>query len=123
MLYYQKRGIPLALASRLIPSSNLLTAHSRKTRLSSLLTAQTLTPGLRLLVSTPFNHAGDGGTSVTCAWRDAVFHVTLVAPWGFNSTMEERERKYSDVTTAAGVLREITPVGAYGVRGFYMFVC
>ena len=108
-------GISLALASRLVPKSNFQTSQSRDELLSALLAAHALTPGLRFLVSTPFNHPGDGGASVTEAWRDAVYHITVIAPWNYDATKGEKEQRYADVSEAIGNLRKITPDGAYQV--------
>jgi hypothetical protein len=110
---WQSIGISLALASRLVPKANFQNAQSREALLTSLLSAYKRTPGLRFLVSTPFGYPGDESTSVTEAWRDAVYHITLIASWNFNATREEKQQKYADVGESIGGLRRITPDGAY----------
>ncbi|KAI5122815.1 hypothetical protein M0805_000157 [Coniferiporia weirii] len=106
-------GANLALASRLLPKSNFETAASREELLNALLTAESLTPGVRFLGSTPINFRGDGGTSITEAWRDSVYHITLIAPWNFNSTLASRREQYSTASQSIDLLRRLTPDAAY----------
>lgn len=108
-------GINLALASRLIPKVNLADPMSRQSLLNALLEAESLTPGVRLLGVTPINYKGDGGTSITDAWRDSIYHVTLVAPWNYNSTLSLRQAQYSLASQSISLLRKLTPDAAYSV--------
>ncbi len=103
------------MASRLIPKENFATNDSRKVLLDALLAAEEAAPGVRLLGSTPFNFAGDGMTSVTDAWRSSVYHVTLIAPFNFNATLDEKKGKYLLASNSIDNLRKITPDAAYSV--------
>ncbi|EPQ50955.1 FAD-binding domain-containing protein [Gloeophyllum trabeum ATCC 11539] len=106
-------GVNLALASRLIPKANFETAASRSELLAALLKAHTLTPGLRFLVSPPTSCPGDGSTSVTPAWRDSVYHITLITTWDWNATMGEKKTQYKLASDSISHLRAITPDAAY----------
>ncbi|KAH8114550.1 hypothetical protein DFH11DRAFT_1767528, partial [Phellopilus nigrolimitatus] len=106
-------GANLALASRLLPKDNFKTSESRQQLLEALLAAQYLTPGLRFLGSTPFNFPGDGGTSITEAWRDSVYHITLIAPWNFNATLADMKEQYNLASQSIDNLRVLTPDAAY----------
>lgn len=112
----QAIGANLAIASRLIPKENFETVDSREELLDALLNAHSQTPGLRLLGSTPFNFAGDNTTSVTEAWRNSVYHVTLIATWNFNATLDEKSSQYDLASSSIDNLRKITPDAAYSVR-------
>ena len=68
-----------------------------------------------MLGCTPLNFLGDSTTSVTEAWRDSVYHVTLISSWNYNATLGEKESNYTTVSRAIQFLRDITPVAAYSV--------
>lgn len=112
----QAIGANLAIASRLIPKENFETVGSREELLDALLNAHSQTPGLRLLGSTPFNFAGDNTTSVTEAWRNSLYHVTLISTWNFNATLDEKSSQYDLASNSINNLRKITPDAAYSVR-------
>ncbi|THH16525.1 hypothetical protein EW146_g4120 [Bondarzewia mesenterica] len=106
-------GVELALASRLIPSANFSNSTSRSELLTALLKAHEISPGLRFLVSPPTSYKGDGMTSVTEAWRDSIYHITLVETWLWNATVEVKKEKYKGASQAINHLRRITPDAAY----------
>lgn len=106
-------GQNLALTSRLIPRTNFNTSSSRTELLSALLNAHSIAPGLRFLVSPPTSFKGDGETSITEAWRDSIYHITLVENWLWNATTEEIKGHYQDASRAIDFLRNITPDAAY----------
>ncbi|KAF8660909.1 hypothetical protein AX16_001537 [Volvariella volvacea WC 439] len=110
-------GQSLALASRLIPKSSFSTPSSRFSLVSSLLATQSTTPSLIILITAPTSYqplpGPEGRTSVTEAWRDAVYHITVVSPWNWNATAEEKVGAYRRVGEAIDHLREITPDAAY----------
>lgn len=109
-------GQNLALASRLIPRSSFKDTTSRSTLVSALLTANTLTPGLIILVTPPSSFPGDGMTSVTDAWRTSIYHITVVSTWNWNATAAEKTSQYKLVSNSINNLRNITPDAAYVVR-------
>ncbi|TFY80846.1 hypothetical protein EWM64_g3161 [Hericium alpestre] len=106
-------GTPLAIASRLVPRDNFATESSRAELLAAIMNAYAVSPSLRLLATAPSSFPGDGSTSVTEAWRDTIFHVTVVGSWGWNSTLSLRKQQYSLASSAIDFIREITPDAAY----------
>ncbi|KDQ50517.1 hypothetical protein JAAARDRAFT_199917 [Jaapia argillacea MUCL 33604] len=106
-------GTSLALASRLIPKSNFETPASQSDLLAALLKAHSLSPGLRFLISPPTSYPGDGTTSVNDAWRDSIYHITLVSLWNWNATVDEKRAQYALSSEAIQPLRDITPDAAY----------
>lgn len=108
-------GQNLALASRLVPRSSFNNATSRSTLVSALTTANSLTPGLIILITPPSSFPGDGTTSVTDAWRTSIYHITVVASWNWNATTADKTGQYTLVSNAIDNLRNITPDAAYVV--------
>lgn len=106
-------GVNLALASRLINKSNFQTATNRSDLHSALLAANAATPSLIILVSPPTSYSGDGQTSVTDAWRESIYHVTVVAEWNWNATIAEKRAQYDLASRSIDNLRKITPDAAY----------
>ena len=60
---------------------------------------------------------------MTEAWRNSVYHVTLIAPWNYNATLEEKSTQYGLASSAIDNLRKITPTAAYSVRALEMLTC
>lgn len=111
--YMARVGIPLALASRLINKSNFETPSSQRELVSALTAANNATGSVIILISAPSSHPGDGHTSVTEAWRDSLFHVTLVSSWNWDTSAEAKKGHYSLASHAIDHLRKITPDAAY----------
>lgn len=111
--YVARVGIPLALASRLINKSNFETPSSQNELVSALTAANKATGSVIILISAPSSHPGDGHTSVTEAWRDSLFHVTLVSSWNWNTSTEGKKGHYTLASQAIDHLRKITPDAAY----------
>ena len=108
-------GKSLALASRLIPRTSFKTSSSKSSLVSALTAAETLAPGLIILIVSPSSFSGDGTTSVNDAWRTSLFHVTVVTSWNWNATKAEKLGQYRLASKAADNLRSITPDAAYSV--------
>ncbi|ESK89354.1 isoamyl alcohol oxidase [Moniliophthora roreri MCA 2997] len=106
-------GISLALGSRLINKENFETPVKQEALVSALLKASKLTPRLIIHSSTPFSYVPDGGTSVTEAWRSSLYHITLISPWNWNATIEDKRKAYANVSKAVGYLKALTPDAAY----------
>ncbi|KAF7969355.1 hypothetical protein HWV62_27470, partial [Athelia sp. TMB] len=106
-------GNNLAIASRLIPRSNFGSATSRLQLIDALLAANTMTPGLIFLIGPPSSFPGDNTTSVTDAWRTAIYHITVVSEWGWNATRTEKSAQYKLASDSISHLRSITPDAAY----------
>ncbi|KAJ6545042.1 FAD-binding domain-containing protein [Mycena vulgaris] len=110
-------GYSIAMASRLVARGNFQTALKRTELLDALLTATELTPSLLFDITAPSSFPGDNTTSVTPAWRDSVYHVTVKVPWNWNATTAEKLRGYDLVDTAINHLRNITPTASYSNEG------
>ncbi|KAF8625963.1 hypothetical protein AX17_006688 [Amanita inopinata Kibby_2008] len=114
-------GANLAIGSRLIPRTNFETSQSRSRLVSAFEASEAATPGLIILISAPstFPHV-ENATSVTEAWRDAVYHVTLISTWEWNATATDIKAVYDAVTTSVDGLRNITVGGgAYNEADVY----
>ncbi|KAH0586775.1 hypothetical protein H2248_005624 [Termitomyces sp. 'cryptogamus'] len=106
-------GSSLALASRLISKDNFKTSSDRSALVSALLAADAATPGLIILISAPSSFPSTGKTSVTDAWRSSLYHITVVSPWNWNATIEEKRDHYVAASKSIDHLRKITPDAAY----------
>ncbi|GJJ14555.1 hypothetical protein Clacol_008820 [Clathrus columnatus] len=99
-------GEPLAIASRLIPTSSVSSPEARDTLLKALMSAERIAPGLRFLITTPFNHPLKGNEgelsspSAHPAWRHSIFHVTTVTTWNWNATQSDIAAKYKTASDA-----------------------
>jgi hypothetical protein len=112
-----KVGIPLAIASRLVPRANFATAARRAELLDAFMAAHAQAPAFRLLLAPPSSYAGAGtGTALNAGWADAVFHATLVKSWNYDARAEDRAAAYQLVDDAIAHVRRITPDAAYSVR-------
>lgn len=112
---YQNLAEPISLSSRLIPNSVLETSSSRAELLDALLAAQQISPGLRLIKTTPFNYRPDPSNlpSVHPAWRSSVFHVTNSASWNWNTSLQDVVERYRTVRRAMEGVRKVAGKAAY----------
>ena len=110
----------MALSSRLISKGNVETASRREELVSALLAANTATPGLIILITAPSSFPSSGKTSVTEAWRSSLYHVTVISPWNWNATTEEKRQNYKRASDSIDNLRRITPDAAYLVGLCYL---
>ncbi|KAF7972996.1 hypothetical protein HWV62_16490 [Athelia sp. TMB] len=122
-------GLSTAISSRLIPRSNFLGTANQTQLLNALLNVvktvtypfATLNPALlsygapiQFLVTTPANYPGDGTSSVTPAWRSALWHVFINSAFENEASASEIAAAFKRSNTAANFLRAITPgSGAY----------
>ncbi|KAJ7240440.1 FAD-binding domain-containing protein [Mycena rebaudengoi] len=107
-------GENAVIGSRLIPAANFADAARRKSLVDALV--QTLahsTFDMTLIATTPYNVPDDGTTSVTKAWRTAIWHVVAEGGWDGAVPVDESRAAYSGVSTATDFLRAITPDAAY----------
>jgi hypothetical protein len=114
----QKMGIPLSLASRLVPRDNFASADSRAELVDSFMAAHALVPSFRLLLGPPSSHEGDNTSSVHDAWRTAIFHVTLVATFNYDASPAAMAAVYKLTDRAIDYVRRLTPNAAYSVCRF-----
>ncbi|KAJ7089173.1 FAD-binding domain-containing protein [Mycena belliarum] len=107
-------GENAVVASRLIPAANFASAENRTALVDALMqTLAHVTFGLTLIATTPYNVPDDGSTSVTQAWRTAVWHAIAEGGWDGAVPLDEEKSAYSGISAAADFLRAITPDGAY----------
>ncbi|KAF8667853.1 oxygen-dependent FAD-linked oxidoreductase family [Rhizoctonia solani] len=105
-----------AMSSRLIPQ----TAFSNATSLlaAMLQSYQTAGGSVAYYMTTPFSYqvpnTEQGKTSVTPAWRGAVWHAIASSSWGYDAGPDVAKQAYVRVNSAMNPLRAITPnSGAY----------
>lgn len=110
-------GTPLAIASRLVPTSSVSSPEAQSTLLEALISAEKIAPGVRFLVTTPFNYPVDAvaeaqdefaSPSVNPAWRNSIFHATTVTTWNWNTTRSDIAKKYQTATAAISELSKIS---------------
>jgi FAD/FMN-containing dehydrogenase len=109
-------GVSLTLGSRLIPAS-ACNASNRDAAISAILTVAANTTLSLYLVAGGAVGAYDRNstlTSVTPAWRDAVYHAVGGAGWSTGTPIAEQAALFQAVTELTGVLRAAFPdSGAY----------
>ncbi|KAH9854595.1 FAD-binding domain-containing protein [Lenzites betulinus] len=109
-------NVPSALSSRLIPASVFNSTAAMRAELSDAIVTATQRHTLTCLFPvTPFYFGqGDGKTSVTPAWRDAIWHVFYVDFWNYDTTPDEIAQIHESLEEDAEALRRIAPdSGAY----------
>ncbi|KAJ7612040.1 FAD-binding domain-containing protein [Mycena polygramma] len=114
-------GYSVSLTSRLVPRTSFATESARSELLTALMAASDLpapdAPLLIIQITAPTAvHAADlapGRTSVTPAWRDAVYHVTSMGMWNWNATQEDVKGMYARTSRLMDNVRAVTPEGAY----------
>ena len=112
----QAVGPELELGTRLIPTKFFNTTSGR-TALAALVRATLPFASPYIGVTTPFLYdATPGATSVTPAWRDAIWHLSVKWQFNFNDTLAEREYGYAQLEEHVQQFRDLTPgSGAYFV--------
>ncbi|KAK0474774.1 FAD-binding domain-containing protein [Armillaria novae-zelandiae] len=110
-------GVETTLGSRLIPAEKFAT-DSGKAGLLNILTKMvqqfSISPYIRV-AGTPFlyNYT-EGSTSVTPAWRNALWHMSSSTTFSWNSTAEDMRTQYNFMSTVTQWLRDFSPdSGAY----------
>ncbi|KAI0646623.1 FAD-binding domain-containing protein [Trametes meyenii] len=111
-------GPELALATRLIPAKFFSTASGRA-QLSELITSTLPFASPYIVAGTPFLFDEEpGATSVTPAWRDAVWHLSVKVQFQYNTTRAERKQLYDTLEGHIQQFRALTPgSGAYFNEG------
>ncbi|KAJ6588813.1 FAD-binding domain-containing protein [Mycena capillaripes] len=108
-------GENAALGTRLIPAANFNSTESRATLVDALMqTLAHVTFDLTLIATTPFNVPDTGSTSVTEAWRTAIWHAVAEGGWDGAAPLADEKAAYTGISSAIDFLRAITPgSGAY----------
>ncbi|KAK0227831.1 FAD-binding domain-containing protein [Armillaria fumosa] len=110
-------GVETTLGSRLIPAEKFAT-DSGKAGLLDILARMvqqfSLSPYIRV-VGTPFLYSHtEGSTSVTPAWRNALWHMSSSTTLSWNYTAEDMRTQYDFVSMVTQWLRDLSPdSGAY----------
>ncbi|KAJ7754480.1 FAD-binding domain-containing protein [Mycena metata] len=107
-------GENAVIASRLIPAANFGDADGRAALVDALIqTLAHVTFDMTLIATTPYNVPDDGSTSVTPAWRTAIWHVVAEGGWDGAMPVADEQAAYTGISGAANYLRAITPDAAY----------
>ncbi|KAJ7359197.1 FAD-binding domain-containing protein [Mycena albidolilacea] len=107
-------GENAALGTRLVPAANFNSSVSRGALVDALM--QTLahaTFDLTLIATTPYNVPDTGATSVTEAWRTAIWHAVAEGGWDGAAPVADEKAAYTGIGQAVNFLRAITPDAAY----------
>ncbi|KAG8679780.1 hypothetical protein FRC11_003305, partial [Ceratobasidium sp. 423] len=104
-------------SSRLIPQS-VFSPSNASALLTAMLQSWSTADNIGYYMTTPFSYqvpsSERGKTSVTPAWRGAVWHVFATASWDWDAGADEAARAYVKANSAMNPLRNITPgSGAY----------
>ncbi|CAE6471603.1 hypothetical protein ACGC1H_005317 [Rhizoctonia solani] len=104
----------IALASRLIPQS--LFVNNQTALLNAMLQSAQISGGsVSYYMTTPFSYqvpnTEQGKTSVTPAWRGAVWHAIVSARWDYDSGPDAAKAAYVKANSAMNPLRALTPGG------------
>ncbi|KAJ6556598.1 FAD-binding domain-containing protein [Mycena vulgaris] len=116
-----KVGYSVSLTSRLVPRASFASPASRTALVDALMAASGApapdAPLMIIQITAPTAaRAGDlapGRTSVTPAWREAVYHVTSMGMWGWNATAREVRGVYERTSALMDHVRAVTPDAAY----------
>jgi len=112
-------SVNLAIASRLVPRGNFETAEKQITLVDALVEAKSSADNLLILIDAPSSYPDpDKKTSVTEAWRDSLYHITVTSTWNWNSTLEDKKNHYRTAAKSLDKLRKITPDAAYSASLF-----
>ncbi|KAJ7135447.1 isoamyl alcohol oxidase [Mycena crocata] len=113
-------GVENTLLSRLIPTE-LFTSEIGKATLTSTMIQMIQQYGVNpyIVVGTPFLFNGSANaTSVTPAWRNALWQIGGHTGWQFNSTVSHISTQFQIASNVTQLLRDITPgSGAYFNEG------
>lgn len=116
LTHTQPVGENAALGTRLVPAANFNSSVSRGALVDALM--QTLahaTFDLTLIATTPYNVPDTGATSVTEAWRTAIWHAIAEGGWDGAAPVADENAAYTGIGQAVDFLRAITPDAAYQV--------
>ncbi|CDO71163.1 hypothetical protein BN946_scf184845.g33, partial [Trametes cinnabarina] len=111
-------GYQVAMGTRLLPSG-LFSTESGRAQLSLLINSTLPYASPYVIAGTPWLfHETPGATSVTPAWRDAIWHMGLSSRFPYNSTLSERTATYQTMEEHIQQFRDLAPEsGAYFNEG------
>ncbi|KAF8980399.1 FAD-binding domain-containing protein [Cyathus striatus] len=106
-------GVPLTTTSRLIPVDHFTAEATRDRLVDMIITALQNATLPVLFAHTPFHFGDQGGTSVTPAWRNSLWHIAFGDTWDISSVATTRQT-YSKLNTLMDGFRKFVPnSGAY----------
>ncbi|CAE6450605.1 unnamed protein product [Rhizoctonia solani] len=106
-------AVNAALASRLIPVSKFEPLVKPLTVTQTLETFALSAGKFAFFLTSPFNYkATEGDTSITPAWRDAIWHAVVLADWAYDGSAVAAKLAYTQASLAIGPLRLLTPGGS-----------
>ncbi|KAJ7860888.1 FAD-binding domain-containing protein [Mycena leptocephala] len=116
-----KVGYSTSLTSRLVQRASFATPESRTELLSALMAASGApAPDAPLMIiqitaptATRPADLAPGRTSVTPAWREALYHVTSMGMWNWNATKQDIMGVYDRTSRLMDNVRKVTPDAAY----------
>ncbi|KAI0777346.1 FAD-binding domain-containing protein [Trametes elegans] len=111
-------GPELSLGTRLLPSKLFSTQEGRD-QLNALITATLPYASPYIVAGTPWLYKGKPGeTSVTPAWRAAIWHISIKVQFSWNNTLEDRRQLYETHEEHIQQFRDLTPdSGSYFNEG------
>ncbi|EJF63609.1 FAD-binding domain-containing protein [Dichomitus squalens LYAD-421 SS1] len=114
-------GPELELGTRLLPSS-FFSTDSGRAQLSALIKDTLSFASPYIVAGTPWLYkpldGAAGETSVTPAWRDAIWHLSIKWQFQYNDKLEERVEGYRTLSAHIQKFRDLTPgSGAYFNEG------
>ncbi|KAI0341808.1 FAD-binding domain-containing protein [Trametopsis cervina] len=114
-------GPSAIIGSRLIPTVNFASPSDR-TALSKAIVNSFPQGPLYIVAATPVLYNGSyggGRTSVTPAWRDSLWHLTIHGAWDYNAPLSVSEAVYRNMSVdVVGSLRALAPnSGSYFNEG------
>ncbi|KAJ7838180.1 FAD-binding domain-containing protein [Mycena olivaceomarginata] len=113
-------GVENTLTSRLIPTE-IFTTEAGRTTLTNTMVQMIDQYGVNpyIVVGTPFLFKGpENATSVTPAWRKALWQIGGHTLWQFNATVSQIRTQFQIASNVTQLMRDITPgSGAYFNEG------
>ncbi|KAJ7185528.1 FAD-binding domain-containing protein [Mycena filopes] len=106
-------GENAVIGSRLIPAANFGDAAGRAALVDALMQTLAHVTFDLTLIATTYNVPDDGSTSVTPAWRTAIWHAVAEGGWDGAAPLGDEKAAYSGMGAATDYLRAITPDAAY----------
>ncbi|KAK7044629.1 FAD-binding domain-containing protein [Favolaschia claudopus] len=107
-------GENAVVGTRLVPAANFNNTASRSALVDALMqTLAHVTFDLTLIATSPYNVPDTGATSVTEAWRTAIWHAVAEGGWDASAPVADEKAAYAGIGQAIDFLRAMTPDAAY----------
>ncbi|KAH7335070.1 FAD-binding domain-containing protein [Rhizoctonia solani] len=110
---FQPFGVNAAIASRLVPASKFEPLVKPLTVTKTLETFALAAGKFAFFLTSPYNYNSTvGETSITPAWRDAIWHAVVLADWAYDGSSTAARLAYTQAGLAIAPLRLLTPDGS-----------